>query len=371
MEIQARFGNHDNICPLRGYFVKNEKLYLVTPLMKGSLRQEIRTRGRLPLAKVILIAYGIASGVNHLHINFDGEKTMHRDLNASNVLLNEQGVPKISDFGLARTASNETKVFTVNKGTTASIAPEMIDPTVTEKEYTEKVDVWGFAMILYEMLSGELPFGELNVIGLSQLFTEEAKTGIPKRPPIEAITNNDNVFSKILIGLMQQCWQLEPKNRPDFKSILQTLTPLKEAVNKRYPVPEFWNLQQRLDLISYVGDRFDKTVNQNDPMVKLLELNQYSITGGDWTALFDEEILEILDHQVSLPEDRASVVKLIREISNIKRHMKDSKNKNSQITMVNFAEKVDTSFPRLVHHVFVAVNLYCSDILDHIFPKEN
>jgi serine/threonine protein kinase len=82
------------------------------------------------LSRVILVACGIASGAQHLHKYFKGEKTMHRDLNASNVLLDDHWIPKIGDFGLARTASDDTVAFTTNEGSPSSIAPEMIDPNV-------------------------------------------------------------------------------------------------------------------------------------------------------------------------------------------------------------------------------------------------
>lgn len=71
---------------------------------------------------------------------------------------------------------------------------------------------------------------------------------------------------------MEQRWQLEPKNRPDCKSILDALAPLRAAATKKHPVPEFWTLQQRLILISYVGYHCDK-IHDNDPMAKLLEAN--------------------------------------------------------------------------------------------------
>lgn len=93
--------HHENLVNLLGVVINNKHIYLVTEYMsKGSLVDYLRSRGRLHVTKKdqINFAYDTSSGMEFL----EQKKVIHRDLAARNVLIAENGVAKVSDFGLAR-----------------------------------------------------------------------------------------------------------------------------------------------------------------------------------------------------------------------------------------------------------------------------
>ena len=98
-------------------------------------------------------AVQIASGMHYLHQH----KIIHRDLKSPNVLLAENNVVKISDFGTCRTW-NDISVEMSFTGTYAWMAPEVIRKELC----SEKVDVWSYGVVLWELLTGETPYRDVD-----------------------------------------------------------------------------------------------------------------------------------------------------------------------------------------------------------------
>jgi serine/threonine protein kinase len=132
--------------------------YIVLEFIDGvNLRALLQSRGRLSPEDALVILRGLADGLDYAH----DRGVIHRDLKPSNIVLRmaHEGntiVPLLIDFGLARVSSGSTVTGTGAIGTISYMAPEQIE---SGKTITRQTDVYSLGVILYEMLTGQLPFG--------------------------------------------------------------------------------------------------------------------------------------------------------------------------------------------------------------------
>ncbi|QDZ19563.1 dual specificity protein kinase [Chloropicon primus] len=198
---------------------------IVTEYMSGgSLHDHVHRRDWLETASPRLlrtIVKDITLGMIYLH----NEGIIHRDLKSRNILTNNNWTVKIADFDLSR-----IKQATLYKndpsssliGTPSWMAPELIQGA----RYDEKVDVYSFAIVLFELLSGEIPFSsnygqELNHVRiLYDVVKHSARPALPDFIP---------GATKALIA---RCWSQDPRERPSFADILSVLR--EENAEERY-----------------------------------------------------------------------------------------------------------------------------------------
>lgn len=126
-------------------------------LSEGSLRGYLHKleRKTVSLQKLVTFALEIARGMEYIH----SQGIVHRDLKPENVLISEEFHLKIADFGIACEEAYRD-VFTDDPGTYRWMAPEMIK----RKHYGRKVDVYSFGLILWEMVTGRIPYEEMTPI---------------------------------------------------------------------------------------------------------------------------------------------------------------------------------------------------------------
>src|SRR3954449_5840135 len=142
---------HPNVMQLYDYGEDNGRPYMVLEYVPGGTLEDrlARTNGKpLPDGETRGISGGWAPGLAHAH----SRGVIHRDLKPANVLFDEEGRPKLADFGIARMAVGEgtlTEAGTV-LGTAASISPEQ----ATGEAASPASDVYSFGVILYRMLTG-------------------------------------------------------------------------------------------------------------------------------------------------------------------------------------------------------------------------
>lgn len=173
----------------------------------------------------------VARGMEHLH----GSNIIHRDLKSLNLLLAKpvwasHVVPevKIADFGSARISRDDceqlnqrtaspvdcnSKLLTQSIGTLHWMAPEML----SRLPYDERVDVYSYAMVLYEIVGMEVPFEDEAVANIPTLVCQ----GV--RPTLEAIPPD---CPSGFTSLLKSCWHSQPSKRPDFTLILAQLLQL-------------------------------------------------------------------------------------------------------------------------------------------------
>jgi serine/threonine protein kinase len=169
---------HPNLCPVYDAGEFQGIPYMTMALIEGRSLTELARSRRLAPRQVAAICRKVALGMAHAH----RRGVVHRDLKPANVLINHRGEPIVMDFGLARLFDQKdsrlTRVGTV-VGSPAYMAPEHIrgdaqDPT--------SCDVYGLGVVLYEMLSGTIPFEGSGASVLARILTEQPPPPSAHRP---------------------------------------------------------------------------------------------------------------------------------------------------------------------------------------------
>jgi serine/threonine protein kinase len=181
-EAQAVAGlAHEHVMRLYDYGEDQAGPFMALEWLPGGTLEDRLTQGPLPPGETHRVAVGIAAGLAHLH----ARGLVHRDLKPANVLFDEEGRPKLGDFGLARStvgAGTLTDAGTV-LGTAAYISPEQ----ASGEPAGAASDVYSFGVILFRMLTGALPFAADNAVALVNMHRHEtppaAESLQPDAPP--------------------------------------------------------------------------------------------------------------------------------------------------------------------------------------------
>ncbi|KAL5064755.1 hypothetical protein RYX36_026492 [Vicia faba] len=217
---------HINLVNLRGYCrLPSSRLLIYDYLALGSLddllhenieRQPLNWNDRLK------ITLGSARGLAYLHHECS-PKIVHRDIKSSNILLNENMEPHISDFGLAKLLVDEdAHVTTVVAGTFGYLAPEYLQ----SGRATEKSDVYSFGVLLLELVTGKRPTDPsfvkrgLNVVGwMNTLLKENRLEDVVDR----RCTDADAETLEVILELAARCTDSNAEDRPSMNQVLQLL----------------------------------------------------------------------------------------------------------------------------------------------------
>jgi len=155
--------------------------YIVFEYVEGeTLKQRIRRHGRLTIAEAIAYAIEIGRALGAAH----ARHIVHRDVKPQNVLIDEEGTAKVTDFGIARTLEEEGLTADGRVlGTTDYVAPEQ----ALGRHVTGQSDLYSLGIVLYEMLTGEVPFKGDNQVAVAMKHVREALPDVQsKRPEVSA-----------------------------------------------------------------------------------------------------------------------------------------------------------------------------------------
>ena len=167
--IEARSGilSHPNIVTIYELGEHEGSPFIAMEFVAGeSLEKALRTRKRLPLLEALSIMEQLCAGLGYAH----GCGVVHRDVKPANILIRPDGRVTIVDFGIARLADQTQQLTKTDAllGTFHYIAPERLKG----EESDGRVDVWSAGVILYEMLTGELPFKGTDVSSMYRMINE-------------------------------------------------------------------------------------------------------------------------------------------------------------------------------------------------------
>ncbi|QCD99318.1 brassinosteroid insensitive 1-associated receptor kinase 1 [Vigna unguiculata] len=219
---------HQNVVRLIGFCVRGSKRALVYEFMhNGSLDKLIFSKdGSAPLSyeKMYNISIGVARGIAYLHHGCEMQ-ILHFDIKPHNILLDENFIPKVSDFGLAKLypIDNSIVTMTVARGTIGYMAPKLFYNNIGG--ISHKVDVYSFGMLLMEMTSKRKNLNP-HADRSSQLYfplwiydhiREEEDVDI------EDVTEEEKKIAKKMIIVALWCIQLKPKDRPSMNKVVEML----------------------------------------------------------------------------------------------------------------------------------------------------
>jgi len=215
--------SHPNIVNTYDVGRQDDTYFIVMELVDGpSLAEIIAADGRLPEPVAIDYAVQIASGLAYAH----RMGLLHRDIKPANVLVTADDVVKLSDFGIARAVSKQTMALTkpgLVMGSVYYISPEQAQ----EHEVHETADLYSLGVVLYQMLTGTLPYGGESPVTVALRHIGD---------PVPTIDVRETGVSPALAAIVNRLLQKKPENR--FQSASELATALREA-RERPTVPGY------------------------------------------------------------------------------------------------------------------------------------
>ncbi|MED6210395.1 hypothetical protein PIB30_063698 [Stylosanthes scabra] len=223
--------HHANVVRLIGFCVEGSKRALVYEFMpNGSLDKYIFSEEKgvsLTYQKMFEISVGVARGMAYLHEGCDMQ-ILHFDIKPHNVLLDENFIPKVSDFGLAKLypLDNSIVTLTAARGTIGYMAPELFYQNIGAVSY--KADVYSFGMLLMEIASQRKNMNS-HAEHSSQLyfpFWIYDQLAAKENYEIEMETFNDEERSELAKKMFLTalwCIQLKPSDRPSMNKVVEML----------------------------------------------------------------------------------------------------------------------------------------------------
>ncbi|WP_455067667.1 Stk1 family PASTA domain-containing Ser/Thr kinase [Parvimonas micra] len=201
--------NNQNIVKIYdvGQHIEDGKIfnYIVMEYINGkTLNELIKDKGRLNSTAVVSISKQIANALDCAHKHH----IIHRDIKPHNIIIDENLNVKVTDFGIARIATSSTITYTSSVlGTVHYISPEQ----AKGKFIDEKSDIYSLGVVMYEMVTGRVPFDTDNAVGIAMQHINE-----PLVEPIKLVPNLEPWLNSIIV----KCMEKTPENRFDSASSL-------------------------------------------------------------------------------------------------------------------------------------------------------
>ena len=205
---------HPNIVSIYDVGVDAGIYYIVMELIQGKTLKEIivEEKGPLPWKWSVNVAIQIASALEMAHKN----NIIHRDIKPHNIIITEDGIAKVTDFGIAKAVSNSTiTAFGKTIGSVHYFSPEHARGGYTDA----KSDLYSLGVVLYEMVTGRVPFDADTPVSIALKHMQE-----PPVPPIEVNPNLPEALNNIILKALQK----DPMYR--YQTATELLVDLRKAL---------------------------------------------------------------------------------------------------------------------------------------------
>lgn len=214
VRMLRQVGTHKNVTSMITSFDSPRQAVVLPFADKGSLRQALEERA-LPNAMVVQYAKQIAEGLCHIH----SQGVAHLDIKADNILIDRANVAQITDFGLSSLFTGYDTI-TPGMGTMMFIAPEGLFDSGSKSD-ASKMDTYAFGMVMYEMLSGKLPYEEFY-----RGDEDEFNACIAQKVEAGDTPALDRRWASATVQVMQACWIKHPDRRPSMADVKKSLARL-------------------------------------------------------------------------------------------------------------------------------------------------
>jgi len=205
--------SHPNIVGIYDVGTENNNYYIVMEYIKGqTLKELIKSKGTLGVEYATNIAIQICYALDHAHKNH----IVHRDIKSHNILIREDNSVKVTDFGIARAVSSSTITNTGNViGSVHYFSPEQARGGYTD----EKSDIYSLGIVMYEMLTGRLPFEGESPIAVALKHIQEEPV-----PPSRIVSR----IPKAVEAILMKCMEKEVSKR--YNSAAEIINDLRQSL---------------------------------------------------------------------------------------------------------------------------------------------
>ncbi len=216
-EVEAQSAarlTHPNIVSIYDVGVEGNLYYIVMELIQGKTLKEIilEEKGPLPWKWSVNVAIQIASALEIAHRN----NIVHRDIKPHNIIITEDGIAKVTDFGIAKAVSNSTiTAFGTTIGSVHYFSPEHARGGFTDA----KSDLYSLGVVMYEMVTGKVPFDADTPVSVALKHMQEQP-----EEPIEVNHNVPKAVNKIIMRALQKDTNLR------YQSATEMLSDLRKAL---------------------------------------------------------------------------------------------------------------------------------------------
>lgn len=289
--------NHPNIVKFKGICNQSPVHCIIMEFCPNGQLYEVLRNGR-QITPSLLVKWStqIADGMHYLHVH----KIIHRDLKSPNVLVGSRDILKISDFGTCKEFSEKSAKMTF-AGTVAWMAPEVI----RNEPCSEKVDVWSFGVLLWELLTGEMPYRDVDS---SAIIWGVGSNSLHLPVP----TTCPEGFKL----LMKICWNSKPKNRPSFQ---QVLLHVEIAAGDVLKTPEKVYLNQQITWRGEIKEEFEKMKNKSSSDMQ--NLHQLHHLDEELIRRRKEELRHARDIRVHYERKLERANSLYQELNECMQHL--------------------------------------------------